>query len=233
MKPWLSIIMPVYNEELIIGDTLRHLPSRKDIEIIIADGGSEDKTRDIISNLTSHLPSLYLIETPKGRARQMNEGANISKGDILLFLHGDCRLPENALEYIWDTIQSGRYVAGAFDIRINKRGLFFRITEKAANMRSRYLRVIYGDQAMFMKRETFFRVGGFPVLPLMEDIAISKRLKRLGRFRFINTPVIVSARRWEKEGAFYTMFRDITLASAYILFNVSPEKLVRYYKDVR
>jgi rSAM/selenodomain-associated transferase 2 len=224
----ISIIVPVLNEDKILQQTLSTLNLTKNEELIVVDGGSRDRSVEIAQRFTK---KIYITE--RGRARQMNYGAERAEGDILLFLHADCILPKDAYGLIRKALQSGRYIAGAFDLKIDHPGVFFRLTEIAANIRSRMLSLVYGDQGLFLKRETFKRIGGFPEIPLMEDIEISEKLREIGKIKFLRPPIRASARRWLKEGRLYTMVRDVTMAVVYLIFRPNPERLLRYYKDVR
>ncbi len=163
----------------------------------------------------------------------MNFGAAQAEGSILLFLHADCRLPDAGFGIIRDVLQKQEIAAGAFDLSITHPKAYFRLIEWGANRRSRFTSIPYGDQGMFMRRETFRQLGGFADLPLMEDIEISRRLKSIGKIAFVRPPITTSPRRWLKEGPFYTTVRDWTLALSFAFFNVSPHRLIRYYEDIR
>ncbi|RMG72949.1 MAG: glycosyltransferase, partial [Nitrospirae bacterium] len=168
-----------------------------------------------------------------GRAVQMNHGARVANSEILLFLHADCILPDGAFDLIKKTLKQSEVVLGAFDIRFNSPGTCYRVIERAANLRSRLTSVAYGDQGIFILKEQFFALGGFKEMPLMEDIEFCLRAKKRGKILFLRPPVTVSARRFEKEGLLYSVLRDWALALSYTLLGVSPERLVRYYRDVR
>lgn len=220
--------MPVLNEEANLANTLRQLSITDDEELIIVDGGSVDNTVSIASEFTSKV-----YETKSGRASVMNYGADKAEGCILLFLHADCVLPDNAFRIIRVTLDNKKVSAGAFSLEIDHPGLKFRLIEYGANLRSRVSSIVYGDQGIFLTRETFDQIGGYADIPLMEDIDISKRLMKIGRIILLSLPVKASARRWLKEGAAYTTLRDWSIAFSYSFLNVSPEKLIQKYKDVR
>ena len=224
----ISIIIPVLNEEGILHKTLSNIPSDLKRELIVVDGGSSDNTVKIAGEFTERI-----FFSDKGRAKQMNLGARHSRGEILLFLHADSILPENAFTLIKNTLSSESIVAGAFDIELDHPSFIYRIIEKGANLRSRATSIIYGDQAMFLRKTTFNSIGGFKDIPLMEDIEISQRLKKIGRIAFLRPPVKVSARRFQKEGPLYTVLRDWFIALQYTIFKVNPERLVKYYRDIR
>jgi GT2 family glycosyltransferase len=163
----------------------------------------------------------------------MNFGAARASGDVLLFLHADCILPDNGFTLIRDSLSNGNVAAGAFSLRIDYSGLGFRLIESVSNIRSSMTSLIYGDQGMFLRKEMFDYIGGFAGIPLMEDIEISRRLRKEGKIVFIKPPITVSPRRWLKEGMIYTTLRDWTIAFSYTFFKISPERLIKHYKEVR
>ena len=224
----ISIIMPVFNEEKYLGTTLSRLSLSDSEELIIVDGGSTDGTMKIARKYTDKV-----FRTKTGRASVMNYGAEIAGGDILLFLHADCQLPNNAFNIVRSTLTDERVAAGGFYLGIDHPSLAFRIIETAANIRHRFTSFIYGDQAMFLTKSTFNRVGGFANIPIMEDIDISRKLKRHGRIVYVRPAVMVSPRRWLNEGIFYTTLRDWTIAFSYTFLKASPSKLINYYKEIR
>lgn len=231
----ISIIIPVLNEEKIIAEALANASGHAVDEIIVADGGSVDRTREIVQerSLRGIAPQVKLVIAPRGRASQMNAGARAAQGDILVFLHADCKLPADAIAAIRSVIERGASPAGAFDMRIDSPLLRCRIVSWWANIRSRITGIAYGDQAMFMPRSVFRRIGGFADIPLMEDIEISRRLKRLGKISFINKPVLASARRFESRGVVRTVLEDWVRALRYTLFDADPALLARNYPDER
>lgn len=224
----LSIIIPALNESRYLDATLRKLPLSETEELIIVDGGSTDDTLPIARQFTDKV-----FSAKTGRASVMNYGARYAEGEFLLFLHADCILPDNGFALIRKTLSDTTVAAGAFELSINYPGIGFRVIESVANVRSHLTSLMYGDQGMFLRKEVFSSIGGFADMPLMEDIEISKRLKKKGRIVFIKPPIKASPRRWLSEGAVYTTLRDWYIASLYAFFNKSPEKLIDYYKDVR
>jgi rSAM/selenodomain-associated transferase 2 len=223
-------VIPVLNEEKYLRETLQHLCLTPDEELIIADGGSTDDSVTISREFTDRV---FITKSGRGRGHAMNYGAEQATGEILLFLHADCVLPDRAFTVIRDTLNRNGVSAGAFDLRISHSDFRYRIIELGANLRSRVTSIPYGDQGIFLKKEDFDRLGGFADVALMEDIEISRRLKKLGKIYFVRPQIKTSPRRWLKEGAFYTTIRDWCIALSYSFFRASPEKLKSYYKDVR
>lgn len=220
--------MPVFNEAKKLHDTLGRLRLSDCEELIVVDGGSNDGTMSAARNFTD---KVYVTKT--GRASVMNFGAKKAGGDILLFLHADCVLPDDGFKIIRETLSDDNIAAGAFYLCIDNPNLVFRIIESAANLRSRTTSLLYGDQGIFLRREVFDRIGGYAEIPLMEDIEISRRLKKTGKIVLTLPPIKASPRRWLKEGALYTTLRDWSIAFSYTFLKVSPEKLIKYYGDVR
>jgi rSAM/selenodomain-associated transferase 2 len=220
--------MPVFNEAKNLRDTLDNLKLTADEELIVVDGGSSDKTMSIAREYTDKV-----FQTETGRASVMNYGAAKADGDILLFLHADCSLPENCFSLIRETLYDVNVAAGGFTLHINHSGFHFRLIEFFSNLRAGITSLIYGDQGMFMRKQTFEELGGFAEILLMEDIEISRRIRRKGKIIFVKSPITVSPRRWIKEGVFYTTLRDWIIAFLYAFLKVSPERLIRYYRDVR
>lgn len=220
--------MPVLNETKSLHNILRQLRLSNNEELIVVDGGSADETLSIAGEFTGKV-----FRAKSGRASVMNYGAQKAVGDILLFLHADCILPDNAFPLIREVLGDKKVAAGGFDLGISDPGLRFRIIESGANLRAHVTSLLYGDQGMFLRKQIFDNIGGFADIPLMEDIEISLRLKKLGKIVFIKSPIKASPRRWLKEGVLYTTFRDWSIAFSYTFLKISPEKLTRYYKDVR
>ena len=208
-----------------IGPTLSSLQSLRlsGHEVIVVDGGSQDTTEMLAQPLSDQF-----IRGPRGRARQLNAGARIAKGDILLFLHADTLLPESADLLIIDELRVSNKSWGHFDVILSGGHPLLRVVECLMNWRSRLTGIATGDQGIFMKKELFERVGGFPEIELMEDIALSKILKRYGAPLCLRQKVITSSRRWERNGILHTIFLMWRLRLAYAL-GADPDRLARSY----
>lgn len=226
-SPSLSIIVPTLDEaegiEAHLASLLGYWVSG--CEIVVADGGSEDATALLATPLASRV-----IVSPPGRARQMNAGARASRGERLLFLHADTYLPKRADRLIDKAL--ARRCWGRFDICLEGRSPWLRLVALGMNLRSRLTGIATGDQALFMTREAFEAVGGFPEQPLMEDIEMSRRLKRLSRPACLRARVTSSARRWERNGVWRTVVLMWWLRYQYWR-GVDSRKLARAYRDVR
>ncbi|MGR9072460.1 MAG: TIGR04283 family arsenosugar biosynthesis glycosyltransferase [Gammaproteobacteria bacterium] len=224
MKPTLSIIVPVLNEARGIADSLRALDQlrKKNCEVIVADGGSRDETLSISEPLADKT-----IAAPRGRARQMNAGAALARANILLFLHADTFLPDGALEAIREGVEQG-YRWGRFDVELAGNHPMLKVVAWMMNRRSRLTGIATGDQAIFIDRAAFKKIGGFPDIPLMEDIAVSRKLKRLGKPYCIAAKASTSGRRWENDGVLSTILLMWLLRLAYFL-GAEPEKLAQIY----
>jgi rSAM/selenodomain-associated transferase 2/rSAM/selenodomain-associated transferase 1 len=221
-----SVVIPTWNEEAGIESTLRPLVDLADVEVIVADGGSTDRTVAICQRLGART-----IVVRPGRGRQMNAGAALGRGEVLLFLHADATLPASFQDDIWSTLGRGA-VAGAFRLAINDPRWALRWIEWGANLRSRYLQLPYGDQGLFLRAETFCRLGGFRNWPLLEDFELCRRLKRQGRIRLAPSSIRTSARRWQKLGiGRTTLTNQLCLAGHYL--GVSPARLARWYRGQR
>jgi rSAM/selenodomain-associated transferase 2 len=223
----ISVVIPALNEEKSIRTTVAALASLDPADIIVVDGGSTDRTREISESL-----GITVIASQRGRGRQMNHGARQATGDVLLFLHADTRLPESAFEDIRSALDDPGCVGGRFDVELAGDHWLLKVIGAMISYRSRMTKVATGDQAIFVRRTVFEAIGGFPDLPLMEDIAFCRALKRMGDVACLRSRVRTSARRWEREGIWQTMLRMWTLKLLY-LAGVSPIRLKRYYGDTR
>ncbi len=219
----ISIIIPTLNESTTLPRSLDSLLDQTEalpgFEIIICDGGSTD---DSLAGLDPR--PIKIVHSEPGRAIQMNRGAEFASNDWLLFLHADTRLPPGSL----DLIEQCSAEWGRFDVRLDDRRWIFRIIEKAINWRSCLSAVCTGDQAMFFRRDLFQQIGGFPAIPLMEDIAISKRARHQSRPACLRPAVTTSARRWQNQGTVRTILLMWSLRLAYWL-GIKPDTLHRIY----
>ncbi len=224
-QPSLSIIIPVLDEADSIVPVLRALAplQARGAEIIVVDGGSRDNT---VALATPHAERI--IVSARGRAAQMNAGAAIARGDILLFLHADTRLPADADRLIRDGLARSGRAWGRFDVAIEGRYPLFPVIAAAMNARSRLTGITTGDQAMFMTRVAFDAAGGFPAIALMEDITFARSLKHISRPLSLRARVTTSGRRWESRGVVRTVFLMWRLRLMYF-FGASPDALARRY----
>jgi rSAM/selenodomain-associated transferase 2 len=220
----LSIIMPVLDESAGIDAALIALASYRErgAELIVVDGGSRDDTRFRARPLAD-----CVLATERGRAAQMNAGRAVARGDVLLFLHADTRLPDRADALVLEGLAHSGRAWGRFDVRFDRRGLLSLIAFMM-NVRSRLTGIATGDQALFVTRAAFDSVGGFPSIALMEDVALSVRLKRISRPLCVRARVTTSGRRWRKHGALHTIFLMWRLRLAYF-FGADPAQLARRY----
>lgn len=223
----LSVIIPVLDEEKTIAATVDRVRSLGPDEVLVVDGGSTDQTREF-----SERAGATVLLGPRGRACQMNRGAQRATGDVFLFLHADTRLPSSALDDIRSALADPEFVGGRFDVELDGDRWSLRVVSTMVNVRSRVTKVATGDQAIFVRRRIFEALGGFPDIPLMEDIAFCRALKRRGKVACLRSRVITSARRWEAEGVWRTVFKMWTIKLLY-LAGVSPVRLKRYYADTR
>jgi rSAM/selenodomain-associated transferase 2 len=223
----ISVVIPILNEEKSIGATLTALLPLKPDELIVVDGGSSDGTREICRQF-----GLEVSSAARGRAAQMNYGAGLAGGEVLLFLHADTRLPPAAFDEIRAALDGSRFVGGHFDVELDGNHWILRVIGAMISLRSRLSKVGTGDQAIFVRRETFQQLGGFPDIPLMEDIAFCRALKRMGDVACLRSKVITSPRRWELDGVWRTILKMWMLKSLYLL-GVSPAWLKRFYGDAR
>jgi rSAM/selenodomain-associated transferase 2 len=246
----ISVIMPVLNEEQILKKTLSHTLALSFDDVIVVDGSSQDRTRDLVAslqvrdteskvrdpelfpNLEPSAPALTLLTTLPGRARQMNAGAAISQGDVLVFVHADTQLPMNARDQIGQALLNPAYVGGRFDVQFEPDSRWGRVISRMMNWRSRWSGIATGDQAIFVRRVCFQQLGGFSDVPIMEDIDFTQRLKRAGRVAAVRSTVVTSYRRWEQGGPVKTIALMWLLRGLYWL-GISPHALTRIYAHVR
>ncbi len=226
VKPRISVVVPALNEAGNIVETLHALqPMRsRGHEVIVADGGSVDGTRELAQPLADRL-----ISSPRGRARQMNAGAEVASGDVLWFLHGDTVPMTDADLLILEALGKTRHW-GRFDVRLSGRHWLLRVVEAMMNLRSCVTGIATGDQGIFVTREVFDAVAGFPDIPLMEDIALSKRLKGYDSPACERSRLITSSRRWERNGVVRTIAVMWRTRLAYFL-GADPRRLAESYRS--
>lgn len=224
-----SIVVPVYHEGDRINGLIEHLDrldSAKECEIIVVDGAEEKDTLKAIQN-----GSVIKISSEKGRARQMNAGASIARGEVLTFLHADTELPVHALKMIDTVMEKNGYVGGAFDLGIKSDKPTHKVIAHLASFRSRLNRIPYGDQAIFIWKDYFKQMGGYKEILFMEDVELMRRIKKSGgKIWILPDRVMTSPRRWEKEGLIFCTLRNWILVTLFLL-GVSPDKLAKYYKN--
>jgi rSAM/selenodomain-associated transferase 2 len=228
MMPKFSFIIPVWNEEAIISRTIEHvrdLSASGSAEIIVVDGDPAGRTIKAARHT-----GVKTALSEKGRGCQMNLGASLAEGEILIFLHADTLIPPDSLELIEAAMEDSSCIAGAFDLVIDSERPAFRLIEKAASFRSRMTRIPYGDQTIFIRKGDFRELGGFKNIPIMEDVEFMQRIKKQKRkICIIGRAVLTSPRRWEKEGIVYTTLRNWLLIALYFC-GVKPENLIRFYR---
>ena len=223
----ISVIIPSINEALQLGGALDSLLSQRgDFEIIIADGGSTDGTLELLAGYKS----VRVTHSPLGRSKQMNQGADLAKGEILLFLHADTRLPPNGLRIITQVMAKPDILAGSFYLSFDHQSPLLAFFSQMSRINLGIL--TYGDQGIFMRAPWFKEHGGYPDIPFMEDIELVRRLRRSGKFVKLQAPVETSARRFIKNGILRQQLLNMALVGLYYL-GVSPERLQKAYDPVK
>lgn len=222
-----SIIIPVLNEESSILETLTKLSSLKgEKEILVVDGGSTDNTVQLASTMAK------VINSPKGRALQMNAGAKEATGDILWFVHSDSVIDVNSLKAIEDAIKD-EYIGGGFSLYFyDSNNLFMKYIAFTSNLRGSIAKLFFGDQGIFVKKEQFWSLGGFPEIAIMEDFEFSLRVKKIGKIKKLKTKIGTSSRRFTSGGIFKTFILMQKMKVLYMA-GISPEKLNKMYREVR
>jgi uncharacterized protein len=230
MTPKLSIIIPVLHEGDRIRSCLDHLARiAGDIpyEVIVSNGDPQGSTLSALAPKPDYVAE---VRSPIGRGAQLNAGARVARGKVLLFLHVDACLPARAFQQVLETCERQERVGGAFDLAIASPRLSLSVIAKVASWRSRFTRIPYGDQAIFLSRDIFEQVQGYPDVPIMEDVALMQRLKRHGyAIEILSSPVTVSPRRWEQEGILRCTLRNWSLITMYSL-GVHPKALAHWYR---
>ena len=222
-----SIIIPTLNEARYLSETLAQIKQLSPHEIIISDGGSNDNTLKIASKFTQNL-----IKGSAGRALQMNAGAQIATGELLLFLHADSYIERASYQKMLAAMKKTEVLGGAFSLLIDSDRWALQIINQFANLRSRYLGRAYGDQAFFVKKHVFQEMKGFTEFPICEDLDFYKRLKFLGPVVLLKEEVLTSPRRWVNEGIWFTTIRNILIATLFEL-GFPPRILTKWYQTIR
>ena len=225
----LSVIIPVLNEAKNLENILSRLRTVcPAAEVIVVDGGSEDGT----GTVARQFPWVTYLSGRRGRASQMNAGAAVANGEVLLFLHADTLLPAGADTAILEAFNDPEVVAGRFDVSFDNPRPIFKVIAFFINLRSRLTKICTGDQALFVRRKTFEELGGYPDIPLMEDVELAKRLKRKGATSCLRVKVTTSARKWEQGGVLRVVLLMWALRFCYFV-GVSPHRLHRWYYGQR
>ena len=224
----ISVIVPVFREQAGINAFVRHLvdifPADR-YEIIVVDGSPDEETRKALD-----VPGISTLASDKGRARQMNAGAGQATAQVLLFVHADTRLPANSAQLIPSALKDENIVGGSFSLGIASKRPFLKLVEQVANLRSRWTRVPYGDQGIFVRRDYFHKIGGFKDIPIMEDLEFMTRIKKSGgKIEILPERVKTSARRWEREGSLYCTLRNWLIRIMYH-FGVSADRISSFYR---
>ena len=227
MMPTISVIIPTLNEENALPQTLAQLDNIKKLEVIVVDGGSEDSTVEIAK---AH--GWRVLSSPTGRGVQLNYGAKASSGKMLLFLHGDTLLPDKFDDLILKTIKRKNCAAGAFSLRIDSPRTSLAIIAHCANLRSKYLQLPYGDQAIFTSRDIYSKAGGYAEVPIMEDYIFIQKIRKYGKIFILEEPVTTSARRWQNLGVIRTTLINQLIVLGYSC-GVQLPTLARWYQRLR
>lgn len=222
-KPYVSVVIPTLNEEKNIQRTIKSATD-KNAEVIVVDGGSNDHTVDISKECGA-----VVITSKKGRAVQQNQGVKESNGNVLLFLHADTTLPDEFAGHIFNLLMDPKTILGAFRFKTDINRPLMNFFERVANFRSTYLKLPYGDQAFFLRKSHLTAVGGFPLVPIAEDLMLVRRIRKLGKIKTAPVPAVTSGRRWQTLGMFRTFIINQIILTG-IVFGYSPDKLAPLYK---
>ena len=236
----ISIVIPTLNESVYLADTLQSIfdAISNPIQIIVVDGGSVDNTVEIATKF-----GVQVLLCGNGRSYQMNAGAAVATGDILMFLHGDTLVPIGFDRWVEECVnlpksslpkerKQEQSIAGAFNLKINSDRSGLRWVEWGVKVRSKFFNLPYGDQALFLKASTFHELGGFPELPIMEDFVFVRSLLKHGKITIVPAAVTTSARRWEQQGIFKTTIINQIMILGYYL-GISPDRLKQWYRSTR
>lgn len=220
-----SVIIPALNEESTVTSCIKSAKRLDPLEIILVDGGSADNTAKIAEQ-----EGVTVIRSPKGRGIQMNRGASIAKGEVLLFLHADTLMPKTVLSFPLETLNG--HIGGFFKLKFDDNSLSTRLVELFANFRAKLLSLPYGDQAIFMKKDIFKKLGGFKEYRFLEDIDMALRIRKYGKLKYIPLEVVASSRRLKKGyllSPIFVSLRNVVIALLFML-GVGPTRLARLYK---
>ncbi len=219
----ISVVIPTLNEQENIAKTIQHAFCDPIHEVLVVDGGSTDHTVAIAES-----SGAKVLTSLPGRARQMNAGANIATGSILLFIHGDTLLPSTYSQQIVSALAPPEPAAGAFTLSVNLQTPGIRFIESMANIRARIFQMPYGDQGLFLKKQVFQELNGFPDLPFLEDVEMVKRRKKKGKIKIVRQAVLTSGRRWQEKGLIRNTLLNQFIMLAYLL-GFSPNRLKGWY----
>lgn len=235
MRPTVAIVVPLFNEVERVPGLLKMLAGVNVDEVVLVDGGSQDGTLDLLDHslhASLQQSGFRWLQSKKGRASQMNAGASVCQSETVLFLHADTEIDAVAIASARDAMADSEVIGGRFDLKLSGMHPMFRLIEQMINLRSRFTKISTGDQAMFVRRDIFEKLGGFSDQPLMEDVEFSKRLKQQGRVTCLRETVTTSSRRWEQAGMFRTILLMWKLRFLYWA-GVSPKRLANSYRDAR
>lgn len=219
-----SVVIPVLNEEELLGNAIETAWLAGAFEVIVVDGGSRDNSIPVAKSL-----KCKLLTSEPGRAKQQNAGAEMATGDVLLFQHADTSLGKDVVAQIKQLLSDGSILAGGFQQQIEAEGRLFRLLEKGNARRIRRNGIPFGDQGIFIRRDTFFQLGTFPDVPLMEDLILMKKVRQIAKPQILPGPICVSARRWQRHGVIAQTVRNHLLRAAHCL-GASPNFLARFYR---
>jgi len=225
----ISVIIPAFNEAKSIQACLEQFENAEDLDVVVVDGGSDDNTPQVVEAFEN---GRCVIAPGKGRATQMNFGAQCTEGACLLFLHADTFLPHNGIDLIREAMAQPQVVGGRFQLGLSETSWSFRLIALMSTWRSKYLGVTYGDQGIFVRRDIFERVGGYPALDLFEDSEFCKLLGRQGHFALLPAKVCSATRRWRRWGIWRTVMWMWLLRLLFVC-GVSDKKLSQWYRSVR
>lgn len=222
-----TIIVPIYNEERVLSKNIVYFNNlARQTELLFVDGGSTDRSVEIVSRIGS------LLHSGNGRSLQMNKGGFSAKGDILFFMHVDTIISPDTLLAIEVAINEKGFIGGCLTQRIDRDAFIYRLIEKQGNTRARIYKIFYGDQGIFVKRDVFEKMGGFPEVPIMEDVLFTQQLRKIGQTVILPDRIMISARRWEKKGLIRTMLLYNLIIILFWL-KVPLHKIKQFYEDIR